>query len=154
MRLKPYLAFLGAVLLLGAAPVSSSPGKKPPVESSLKSIDSAAKTTDKPGSRKTSTKRSKGRRRDRGQKAPTPDRIREIQSALAREGAYSGEPNGKWDPASVEAMKRFQASHGLSPTGKLDALSLQKLGLGSGVAGLAAPRAPAPPVPATILPPR
>ncbi len=145
MSLKPYLAFLGAVLLLSAAPISSSPGKKQPVESSLKSTDS---------SRKTSTKRSKGRRRDRGPKAPTPDRIREIQSALAREGAYSGEPNGKWDSASVEAMKRFQASHGLSPTGKLDAHSLQKLGLGSGVAGLAAPSAPAPPVPATLLRPR
>jgi len=145
MRLKLYLAFLGAVLLLSAAPVSSSPGKKQPAESSRKSTDS---------SRKTSTKRSKGRRRDRGPKAPTPDRIREIQSALAREGAYSGEPNGKWDPASVEAMKRFQASHGLSPTGKLDAHSLQKLGLGSGVAGLAAPSAPAPPVPATLLRPR
>ncbi len=145
MSLKPYLAFLGAVLLLSAAPISSSPGKKQPVESSLKSTDS---------SRKTSTKRSKGRRRDRGPKAPTPDRIREIQSALAREGAYSGEPNGKWDPASVEAMKRFQTSHGLSPTGKLDAHSLQKLGLGSGVAGLAAPRAPAPPMPATLLRPR
>ena len=145
MSLKPYLAFLGAVLLLSAAPISSSPGKKQPAESSRKSTDS---------SRKTSTKRSKGRRRDRGPKAPTPDRIREIQSALAREGAYSGEPNGKWDPASVEAMKRFQASHGLSPTGKLDAHSLQKLGLGSGVAGLAAPSAPAPPVPATILRPR
>ncbi len=145
MRLKLYLAFLGAVLLLSAAPVSSSPGKKQPAESSRKSTDS---------SRKTSTKRSKGRRRDRGPKAPTPDRIREIQSALAREGAYSGEPNGKWDPASVEAMKRFQTSHGLSPTGKLDAHSLQKLGLGSGVAGLAAPRAPAPPMPATLLRPR
>ena len=145
MRLKLYLAFLGAVLVLSAAPVSSSPGKKQPAESSRKSTDS---------SRKTSTKRSKGRRRDRGPKAPTPDRIREIQSALAREGAYSGEPNGKWDPASVEAMKRFQTSHGLSPTGKLDAHSLQKLGLGSGVAGLAAPRAPAPPMPATLLRPR
>jgi len=154
MRLKPYLAFLAAVLLLSTASGSSSPGKKQPVDSSLKRTDSSAKTTAKPGSRKTSTKRSKGRRRDRGPKAPTPDRIREIQSALAREGAYSGEPNGKWDPASVDAMKRFQASHGLNSTGKLDAHSLQKLGLGSGVAGLAAPRAPAPPVPATILPPR
>ncbi len=154
MRLKPYLAFFGAVLLLSAAPVWPSPGKKKPVKSSRKSTGSSAKTTAKPGSRKTSTKRNKGRHRDRGQKAPTPDRILEIQSALAREGTYSGEPNGTWDPASVEAMKRFQASHGLSPTGKLDALSLQKLGLGSGVAGLAAPSAPAPPVPATILRPR
>ncbi len=154
MHLKPYLAFLGAVLLLGAASVSSASKKPQARNSSGKNTDSSTKTTAKPRPKKTSTKRSKGRGRERGPKAPTPDRIREIQSALASEGAYSGTPNGKWDPRSVEAMKRFQAAHGLSPTGKLDALSLQKLGLGSGIAGLAAPRAPAPPVPATILRPR
>ncbi len=75
----------------------------------------------------------------RGQKAPTPERIAEIQQALARDGSYTGTPNRKWDAASVEAMKRFQAAHGLNPTGKIDALSLQKLGLGSEITGVAAP---------------
>jgi hypothetical protein len=39
-------------------------------------------------------------------------------------------------------MKKFQASHGLNPTGKMDALTLQKLGLGSGTAGMGVPTPP------------
>jgi len=74
------------------------------------------------------------------QMAPTADRIREIQTALAKSGAFEGEPTGKWDSPSVEAMKRFQQMNGLMPTGKLTALSLQKLGLGSETAGRGAPR--------------
>jgi peptidoglycan hydrolase-like protein with peptidoglycan-binding domain len=71
--------------------------------------------------------------------APTPTRIREIQSALAAQGTYKGEPSGKWDDATAESMKQFQSAHGLTPSGKLDALSLQKLGLGSETAGRGAP---------------
>lgn len=81
-------------------------------------------------------------RRVRGQKAPTTERVSEIQTALSKDGSYAGEPNGKWDNATVEAMRKFQAGHGLNPTGKLDALTLQKLGLGSATAGLAAPYPP------------
>jgi peptidoglycan hydrolase-like protein with peptidoglycan-binding domain len=39
-------------------------------------------------------------------------------------------------------MKKFQSAHGLNPSGKLDALTLQKLGLGSQTAGIAEPIAP------------
>ncbi|MGD0841657.1 MAG: peptidoglycan-binding domain-containing protein [Candidatus Acidiferrales bacterium] len=78
-------------------------------------------------------------REPRGQIAPTPDRITEIQTALARENAYQGDPNGKWDAATIDAMKRFQAAQGLAPTGKIDAPTLQRLGLGSDVAGKGAP---------------
>jgi peptidoglycan hydrolase-like protein with peptidoglycan-binding domain len=73
-------------------------------------------------------------------KQPAADRTEEIQSALERGGFYSGSPNGKWDNNTQEALRRFQTADGLPPTGKLDALSLQKLGLGSDVAGLSAPR--------------
>lgn len=75
----------------------------------------------------------------RGQKEPTADRISEIQKALAKNGSYAGEPSGKWDDATVDAMKKFQEFHGLNPTGKVDAKTLQQLGLGSGTAGVAAP---------------
>lgn len=94
----------------------------------------------------------KSRRRERGQKAPTPERVSEIQQALAKDGSFGGTPNGKWDEATVEAMKKFQESRGLNPTGKLDAKTLQQLGLGSQTAGVAAPL---PPVSssATISPP-
>src|SRR5260370_29285201 len=81
-------------------------------------------------------------RRERGQKAPTPDRISEIQSALAKDGSFSGKPNGKWDSDTVDAMKKFQESHSLNPSGKLDAKTLQKLGLGSQTAGVAPPMPP------------
>jgi peptidoglycan hydrolase-like protein with peptidoglycan-binding domain len=81
-------------------------------------------------------------RRPRGQKAPAPERISEIQQALAKEGSFAGKPNGKWDSSTIEAMRKFQDAHGLNPTGKLDALTLQKLGLGSQTAGVAPPMAP------------
>lgn len=80
--------------------------------------------------------------RQRAQTAPTPARISQIQSALAAQGVYKGQPNGKWDNATTQAMKDYQSAHGLTATGKLDALTLQKLGLGSEIAGRAAPLPP------------
>jgi peptidoglycan hydrolase-like protein with peptidoglycan-binding domain len=99
---------------------------------------SAAKASASPAS-KPRGRRTRHSRRERGQQAPTPDRVSEIQQALAKEGSFGGKPNGKWDASTVEAMKKFQESHGLTPTGKLDALTLHKLGLGSKTAGVAAP---------------
>jgi peptidoglycan hydrolase-like protein with peptidoglycan-binding domain len=84
----------------------------------------------------------KSRRRERGQKAPTPERISEIQQALAKDGSFTGKPNGKWDESTVEAMRKFQEAHGLNPSGKLDAKTLQQLGLGSQTAGVAPPLPP------------
>jgi peptidoglycan hydrolase-like protein with peptidoglycan-binding domain len=84
--------------------------------------------------KKTASSKSKKKYKPAAQKAPTPDRVREIQSALQREGAYPGEPTGKWDDATVNAMKNC-----LNATGKIDALTLQKLGLGSDTAGKGAP---------------
>ena len=78
-------------------------------------------------------------RRERGQKVPAPERISEIQAALAKDGSFDGKPSGKWDASTVDAMKKFQEAHGLNPSGKLDAKTLQKLGLGSQTAGLAPP---------------
>jgi peptidoglycan hydrolase-like protein with peptidoglycan-binding domain len=75
----------------------------------------------------------------RRQTTPDPARIREIQQALTREGFHEVEPTGKWDEPSINAMKQFQQAKGLNPTGKIEAVSLQKLGLGSPVAGMAAP---------------
>jgi len=118
----------------------------------------SAQASKPPASKPSSAKAHKKRTRTRGPLAPEPARIREIQEALAREGFYQGEPTGKWDDASVAAMKQFQEAKGLPTTGKLEALSLQKLGLGSPVAGLAppAPRptAAADPPPGQVKPPR
>src|SRR5216684_3710334 len=81
-------------------------------------------------------------RKQPGQKTPTVDRVNQIQAALARDGSFQGLPSGKWDDNTVAAMRRFQAAHGLNPSGKLDATTLQRLGLGSETAGVAAPTPP------------
>jgi len=75
-----------------------------------------------------------------GQKTPSSDRISEIQSALAREGYYKGDPNGRLDANTVAALEKFQSANDLDANGKLDAPTLQKLGLGSDIAGVAAPK--------------
>jgi peptidoglycan hydrolase-like protein with peptidoglycan-binding domain len=98
--------------------------------------------------KKKSSKKHHASKREPTQKAPTPERISEIQSALARGGYYQGTPNGKWDSNTVAAMQKFQSDNGLSNSGKIDAPSLQKLGLGSGTAGVDAPK-PVTPKPAT-----
>jgi peptidoglycan hydrolase-like protein with peptidoglycan-binding domain len=64
------------------------------------------------------------------QQAPTPDRYKEIQQALASKGYLHDEPNGQWGPESAEALKRFQSDQNLMPDGKINSLSLIALGLG------------------------
>jgi putative peptidoglycan binding protein len=99
--------------------------------------------TTKSSSKSHSTKKTSSRKKkDKGQMAPTSDRITEIQQALAKDGSYSAAPTGKWDDSTVDAMRKFQTTHALNPTGKLDALTLEKLGLGSTTAGVAEPVAP------------
>jgi hypothetical protein len=90
----------------------------------------------------TTKKTSARKKKDKGQMAPTSDRISEIQQALAKDGSYSAAPSGKWDDSTVDAMRKFQTTHALNPSGKLDALTLEKLGLGSTTAGVAEPVAP------------
>jgi peptidoglycan hydrolase-like protein with peptidoglycan-binding domain len=61
---------------------------------------------------------------------PEPERIQEIQRALAQAGYSKEEPNGRWDEQTREAMRRYQADHGFPVTGQPEAKSLMKLGLG------------------------
>lgn len=74
-------------------------------------------------------KASKKSRRS-SQQAPTTDRYKEIQQALAAKGYLHGEPNGEWGADSTDALKRFQADQNLTPDGKLNSLSLIAMGLG------------------------
>jgi len=83
------------------------------------------------------------------QLAPTADRYKEIQSALASKGYLNQPPNGVWDSQSSDALRRFQRDQNLEPSGKLNSLSLIALGLGARRTTMAA--APAAP-PAAITP--
>jgi len=101
---------------------------------------SASSNSSAPRKKKTSKKKRTSARRRPSQMAPTPDRISDIQSALARGGYYKGEPSRKLDPSTIDALQRFQSANGLDANGKLDALTLQKLGLGSDIAGVSSPK--------------
>jgi peptidoglycan hydrolase-like protein with peptidoglycan-binding domain len=98
---------------------------------------SATQTSSAPTKKK--RRSSKRKSRVKGQSAPTSDRIKEIQTALQKDGSYEGQPTGKWDAATIDAMKKYQDKIGVTPTGKIDAVSLNKLGLGSDTAGKGAP---------------
>jgi len=145
MGMKTIMRWVAILLAFACVPVwvAAAPARS---QRQVKS-SSAAK--------KASTHRKKKRRakREPVQKAPTADRIAEIQSALARAGYYQGDPNGKWDGDTIGAMQKFQSSNGLEATGKLDALSLQKLGLGSSIAGVSAPKPVMPPAGIATPPP-
>src|SRR5882757_1216713 len=96
---------------LGASAAFSTTTKTPVTKQSAKK---ATSTSSRRGAK--STKRAPTRR-ERGQKAPTPERITEIQRALAKDGAFVGTPNGKWDDSTVNAMRNFQVNHGLNASG-------------------------------------
>jgi peptidoglycan hydrolase-like protein with peptidoglycan-binding domain len=145
--LLPLLAVgLGASpFSLRATTISEKPVANKPATSSVRNVKATGKTSAKSGA--SSGKKSAGKagksskrsRREVGQKAPTADRVSEIQQALAKNGSYAGTPNGQWDGSTVDAMKKFQGTHGLNPSGRLDAKTLEQLGLGSKTAGVGAP---------------
>jgi peptidoglycan hydrolase-like protein with peptidoglycan-binding domain len=60
-------------------------------------------------------------------------------------GYLTGEPSGKWDSATQDALKRFQEEQNLTPTGKITSLSLIALGLGPKRSPVAANTAQTPP---------
>jgi peptidoglycan hydrolase-like protein with peptidoglycan-binding domain len=133
---------VGSLTLPAAVVAQTSSASKTSHKPATGTTPAKTSTSVKKKSSKSGRGSSRKSKRVKGQAVPTPDRINEIQGALAKNGAYTGTPTGKWDDSTVEAMKKFQASHGLNPTGKMDALTLQKLGLGSGTAGMGVPTPP------------
>ncbi len=128
-----WLSIVASAALVCAPSLSAAAAPRAPQTSSTA-------TPSKPAKHKTKHHST----RQPSQKAPTADRVTEIQSALARGGYYQGQPNGKWDSNTVAALQKFQSAKGIEANGKLDAPTLQKLGLGSDIAGVSAPK-PVPP---------
>src|SRR5271157_3005994 len=81
------IAFMGVILT------------SPPLPAQASSSSSSSSSSSGHSSSSSSKKKSKKHysRKELSQKAPTPDRISEIQSALNRGGYYQGDSNGKWD---------------------------------------------------------
>jgi peptidoglycan hydrolase-like protein with peptidoglycan-binding domain len=68
-----------------------------------------------------------------------PARVREIQAALIRQKYLAGQPTGKWDQRSQEAMQRYQSANGWQAKIVPDSRALIKLGLGPDQANLINP---------------
>ena len=146
MRRTVKLLALSATLLTTSLPVFA--------QSSSASGSAASSTHSTTTAKKKTVSKKHHSKREPTQKAPTPARITEIQTALERRGYYQGDLNGKWDSNTVSAMQKFQSENGLESSGKINALSLQKLGLGSSIAGVSAPKPvqPQPSKPAVSAP--
>ena len=125
----------GAVSQKKTATRPSSPTSKPATKKASPSKKpspkvSASKTNNPPPTAAVRRKPSRTAAVPRGQLNPTRERYAAIQTALAQTGYFEGPTNGQWDGSSVKALTAFQKDQGLEPTGKIDALSLIKLGLG------------------------
>lgn len=149
MPVAPLVACIVLASAIGA-PVpkkaSSPPGKSAVANKQAPARKSPSATKQAPAGKSTaaagkrpspsrkSASRSKSKRRlpswRTSQQVPTRERYLEIQQALVSRGFLQGPPTGVWGPDSVAALKKFQASQDLDPTGKLDSLSLIALGLG------------------------
>ncbi|MGH9403196.1 MAG: peptidoglycan-binding domain-containing protein [Terriglobia bacterium] len=57
-------------------------------------------------------------------------RAGQIQQALIQAGDLHGQPTGRWDAETREAMKLYQKQNGFETTGLPDSKSLMKMGLG------------------------
>ncbi|MGH9659126.1 MAG: peptidoglycan-binding protein [Bryobacteraceae bacterium] len=127
-----------AIAQPGQAKKSAAKKKKTSAKNSPAKKTAAKKTSAK---KTASKKNAKGSWRTAGQRTPAPERYKEIQTALASRGYFTGQPDGLWSGPSVDALKRFQEDQNLEPTGKVTSLSLIALGLGP------KREAPAPPQP-------
>jgi peptidoglycan hydrolase-like protein with peptidoglycan-binding domain len=122
-------AFLGVFCLLPfGAPAKTVTHKKRPSTKTAATSTKHAKTT----TRRTKKSRTKAAQSWRSrQLAPTPERYREIQGALASRGYLKSAPTGAWNAESAEALRQFQHDQNLEPSGKVNSLSLIALGLGA-----------------------
>ena len=121
---------------------SNVTGLAPGASTKTGTKSSTTKTASSKSGKSSGKKSSNKYHKVKGQAAPTTERINEIQDALAKRGMFTGDPSGKLDDSTVDAMRKFQAANHLNPTGKLDAPTLQRLGMGSETAGVAAPTPP------------
>lgn len=149
LRLIPlvWLVLLAACVVWAAPARKSSPRAS---ASKAKTVQKSTKGKAKAGNtryrRASSRRRRAVRRGPPAQQAPTVERYLEIERALADKGYLPGEPDGKWDEHSVDAVRRYQDDHQIDGKGKLTALTLITLGLGPQRTSLPLP-SPAPPAP-------
>ena len=136
-RLAQFVGALCLSLLLAgvtSATTSTTTASKPkpkPTTTTHTSSASSAKHHSKKGAKSAS--------KSHGQRGISEERAREIQTALIRQHYLSGEPTGKWDESTKDALTKFQADNGWQTKLTPDSRALIKLGLGPDHKGLLNP---------------
>jgi uncharacterized low-complexity protein len=131
-----------ALLLAGTATATSSQTKSTKSAKSSSSSHKSSKSSKSSTSAKTSSSKSKkksAKATSHGQHGIDQERTLEIQQALVREHYLTGEPTGKWDQDTKDALLRMQAENGWQTKLTPDSRALIKLGLGPDKKGLLNP---------------
>jgi hypothetical protein len=135
-RLPRLLPITAALLLVAAmASASTTTHSAKPSSNSHKTTKSS-KSSKKPGG-KSGKKTAKSSAH--GQHTIDPERTRQIQEALIQQHYLSGEPNGKWDQSTKDALAKYQGANGWQTKSLPDSRALIKLGLGPDKKGLLNP---------------
>ena len=121
------VAALCVSLSFAAEPEKSASSQKSTSHKATPHKSTTIKSSKSSKSKHRSTKKSS---KPKGQQAIDSERCREIQEALVREHYLSGQPSGKWDDSTQEAMRRYQADQGWQNKSVPDSRALIRLGLG------------------------
>lgn len=132
------VASLLAVSIPGTASSKTSSSSTSKTHKSSKSTKSSSKSSSSSRSSK-SKKKSSGKTTAHGQKGISEERTKQIQEALIREHYLDGEPTGKWDQSTKDALTKLQAQNGWQTKSVPDSRALIKLGLGPDKSGLLNP---------------
>jgi hypothetical protein len=112
----------------------ASKAAKPKPASFPSSAHPGSKSTNSKSRTASTTSSHKGKKlkkaSHRGQQKIDSGRARQIQEALVRQHYLSGEPTGKWDADTEDALRRYQVDHGWQDKTVPDSRALIKLGLG------------------------
>ncbi len=131
-----------ALLLAGSATATATTTPSTKSTKSASSSHKSSKSSKSSKSAKTSSSKSKkksAKATSHGQHGIDQERTLEIQQALVREHYLSGEPTGKWDQDTKDALVRLQAENGWQTKVTPDSRALIKLGLGPDKKGLLNP---------------
>jgi flagellum-specific peptidoglycan hydrolase FlgJ len=137
--LNAFVILAVAALLASVATATTSQTKS---TKSTKSSSSSHKSSKSSKSAKTSSNKSKkksAKATAHGQHTIDQERTLAIQQALVRDHYLSGEPTGKWDQDTKDALVRLQAENGWQTKVTPDSRALIKLGLGPDKKGLLNP---------------
>lgn len=164
MRFCAFVLFLTVAGVLAQTPVQKPVAAKKKTVAKTSTVKKGPASAPKGPARTTPSRASTARKKAPvrrtatvyRQAAPTPERYKEIQDALAAKGYLKTPGTGVWDGDSIDALKRYQMDAKEDPSGRITAASLIGLGLGPRTASLPAASkkpadAPTPP-PAEIVP--